>query len=87
MTKEYRPDSPVSSPLGDSVGSRASECPQCKEVFTAPGLFDKHLKRVSWSKDKYRMICVDPKEVGMEIGKRGYWTVPIEGEWWGSDES
>lgn len=86
MIKEYKPDNPVSKPLGTPVGSKTSECTMCKEVFTSPTLFDKHLKRVSCKIDKYKMICQNPKDVGMEIGNRGYWTIPQEGEWWGEDD-
>lgn len=79
----YKPDKPKSKPLPVSTGSNISECTVCKEVFTSPSMFDKHLKRVSWKEDKYRMICVDPASVGMEIGARGYWTVPNDkNKWW-----
>lgn len=80
--KEYKPEKPVSSPMTNTVGTRTSECTMCKEVFSSPVYFDKHLKRVSWSVDKYRMICTDPAENGMEIGKRGYWIVPQDREEW-----
>lgn len=86
VAKPYRPDKPVSSPLDSKSPTKKAECPMCKEVFTAPSVADKHLKRVSWKVDTYRMICQDPKDCGMELNKFGYWTVPSEGEWWNKDD-
>lgn len=74
--KEYKPERPVSAPLPGVGTSKASECPTCKEVFTTPSNFDKHLRRVSCRIDKYRMVCQDPVDVGLEIGKRGFWAMP-----------
>lgn len=74
--KEYKPEKPVSEPLQSTIASRASECPKCKEVFTSPSYFDKHLRRVSSRIDTYRMACQNPADIGMEIGSRGYWLLP-----------
>lgn len=80
--KEYRPEKPVSKTLQSSQSLSASECPKCHEVFSSVSYFDKHLKRVSWTLDKYRMLCQDPKTLKMELNKRGHWTIPQENEWW-----
>lgn len=84
--KPYKPDTPLSNPLDPVSTTKKAECPMCKEVFTTPGLADKHLKRVSWKVDTYRMVCQDPRDVGMELNKFGYWSIPSEDEWWKEDQ-
>lgn len=86
--KEYKPDKPQSNKLRSHSPTKAAECPKCHEVFTAPTLADKHLKRVSWVVDTYRMVCQNPADIGMELNKSGYWTFPTddESEWWKKDE-
>lgn len=86
-TEPYRPKKPVSNPLNPISPTKVSECTMCREVFSTPSNFDRHLKRVSWVVDSYRMICTDPKEVGMELNPSGYWRMPpAEGEGWWKDE-
>lgn len=83
--KEYKPEKPRSKPL-PGTPSRISECPTCREVFTSPGMFDKHLERRTWKLDTYKMICTDPAEHGMELNKSGFWTIPSDTDWWDKDE-
>lgn len=85
-SKVYKPEQPVSKPLNNTSGSNAAECPTCHEVFTSVSYFDKHLKRVTCKEDTYKMVCQDPKDVGLSIGSRGYWTIPSDNKWWEKSE-
>lgn len=78
----YKPEQPVSKPLNSTSGTNAAECPMCHEVFTSVTFFDKHLKKEKWDVDEYKRVCVNPAEVGLTIGSRGYWTVPSSNKWW-----
>lgn len=85
--KRYQPDKPKSAPLKSTVASRASECPQCKEVFNGITTFDKHLQKVPCKIDKYRMECRDPESKGLALNARGYWAEPGGDEWWNKNDS
>lgn len=78
----YRPEKPESKPLNNTSGTNACECPQCHEVFTSIVFFDKHLKKVTCKIDSYKKVCQNPKDVGLTLGSRGYWTIPSENKWW-----
>lgn len=83
--KEYKPDKPKSKPL-PGTPTKVSECPTCKEVFSTPNMFDKHLERRTCKIDKYKMICTNPEDHGMVLSKYGFWTIPSDTDWWDKDE-
>lgn len=48
---------------------RKSHCPNCCENFSTVGNFDKHRRGG---------VCVPPAEAGLNLNKRGVWTMPGE---------
>lgn len=85
MAKEYKPDKPKSNPL-PGTATRISECTTCKEVFSSPSMFDKHLERRTCKIDSYKMVCTNPVDKGMQLNKSGFWTIPNDVDWWEKDD-
>lgn len=52
------------------AGTKGSYCRGCQQGFSSPWGFDKH---------RSDGRCLNPADVGLVIGKRGYWTRPFDG--------
>lgn len=69
IVPKSRPDIPG---VNSGAGGRASQCSSCKEVFGGLTAFDLHRKTAGYG-DNYYRICLNPEDVGLELGERNVW--------------